>query len=55
MKRPQKNPDLEQVSCDECRKVIPKGTALTIEGWEVVLHFCGTGCLKDWKRKKGNK
>jgi len=42
---------IKTISCDEYKKMIPKGTALIIEAWEKVLCFCGMSYLEEWKKK----
>jgi hypothetical protein len=55
MKNFQENSEAEKLPCDECRKLIPRGTALTVDGWEKVFHFCDVSCLRDWEEKKRDK
>lgn len=38
--------------CDFCNIDIPLSSALTPEGMNYVLHFCGTGCFEKWKKIK---
>lgn len=35
--------------CELCRKEIPHSSALTFEGGDYALHFCGLDCLETWK------
>ena len=44
----------KKIPCDKCRRMFPKGTALTVDGWEMMLHFCDLRCFEDWKREKGD-
>jgi len=39
----------EKVACEVCKKLIPKDAALTHEGMDYTLYFCGTKCLDYWK------
>lgn len=34
--------------CSLCRVEIPPGAALTFEGADYAVHFCGLGCLEIW-------
>ncbi len=46
MKEEEKKP---LISCDVCRKEIPRSAAQTYEGEEYVMHFCGLDCYNQWK------
>lgn len=35
--------------CDLCRAEIPDSAAVTFEGSDYAVHFCGLGCLEAWK------
>ena len=35
--------------CNVCRKEIPSSSAVTFEGGDYAVHFCGLGCLETWK------
>lgn len=37
------------VVCDLCKTEIPHSAALTFEGEDYAVHFCGLGCLNAWK------
>jgi hypothetical protein len=45
-----KEPDL--IDCEVCMKEIPETVAMTEEGQDYVLHFCGLECYTAWKQKK---
>ena len=51
MKEPQADGAIKKIPCDECRKMIPKGTALTDESWDKVRYFCDTICFEEWSKK----
>lgn len=44
----------EHLSCDVCLKEIPANVALTREGPDYIIHFCGTGCLDRWEKENHN-
>jgi len=54
VKKSNEHTEIEKIPCNECRKMIPKGTALTIEGWEKIFYFCDTNCFENWKTKSEN-
>lgn len=35
--------------CNVCRKEIPQSAAVTFEGGDYAVHFCGLDCLETWK------
>lgn len=35
--------------CDLCKAEIPQSAALTFEGADYTVHFCGLGCMETWK------
>lgn len=43
---------LIKISCEECRKHIPKSVANTTEGGEYVKYFCGLECYEQWFNEK---
>lgn len=43
------------VKCDACAKEIPESAAMTVEGLEYVLHFCGQPCFDHWERERKQK
>ncbi len=47
-----KKEDHEKLACHICQAEIPNAAAHHAEGREYVLHFCSSGCLLDWKKKK---
>lgn len=42
-------PDL--IDCKLCFKEIPESVAMTEEGEDYVMHFCGLECYSAWKEK----
>jgi hypothetical protein len=36
--------------CEACRKEIPVSEAVTAEGEEYVLYFCGIECFDLWRK-----
>lgn len=38
--------------CNTCCKQIPKSTAMTHEGQDYQLHFCGVACFNKWQLKE---
>jgi len=42
----------ELIDCDICMKEIPESVALSEEGQDYVLHFCGIECYTKWKQRK---
>jgi len=43
--------DAEKISCEVCRKMIPKAAAVHAEGQDYVLYFCDTSCLNHWQQE----
>lgn len=43
----------ELIDCEICLKEIPEAAAMTEEGKDYVLHFCGLECYAAWKQKQG--
>lgn len=41
--------------CELCRMEIPQSAAVTFEGADYTLHFCGLGCLEAWKERHPEK
>ena len=37
--------------CDLCKAEIPQSAAVTFEGSDYAVHFCGLGCLETWKAR----
>jgi len=35
--------------CNLCKAEIPPSAALTFEGADYTVHFCGLGCMETWK------
>jgi hypothetical protein len=42
----------EHLLCDTCMKEIPYTVALTNEGPDYILHFCGLECLGKWEQRR---
>ena len=40
-----------KVSCEVCRREIPKSEARSAEGKDYVLYFCGLDCYEAWRAK----
>jgi hypothetical protein len=36
------------VPCETCQKEIPKSVALSAEGRDDVVYFCGVDCYEEW-------
>lgn len=45
----------EHVSCVICQKELPSGLALTAEGEDYRLWFCGSECYVQWQREAPQK
>lgn len=43
----------EQICCEVCREHTPKSAALHYENVDMVMHFCGAGCLSRWQEENG--
>ncbi|HUW51278.1 MAG TPA: DUF3330 domain-containing protein [Sulfuricella sp.] len=43
------------LTCEFCRVVIPESAAVTFEGADYVIHFCGLDCLEIWKTNQPAK
>ena len=39
-----------KLSCEICKKEIPRSTARSAEGEDYVFYFCGPECYAEWKR-----
>ena len=39
------------IDCEICFKEIPDSVAMTEEGEDYVVHFCGLDCYVAWKEK----
>jgi len=44
------NPPEGLVACEICLKEIPRSVALSQEGSDYVLYFCGDNCFVEWKQ-----
>jgi hypothetical protein len=40
----------DQVECAVCKRLIPPSEAVSPEGQEYVLYFCGAECRSEWER-----
>ena len=40
-----------KVSCEYCKKNIPRSEAFQPEGEEYVAYFCGLHCYEAWRRE----
>lgn len=38
------------VHCGECMKELPSFAAVTREGSDYTMHFCGLNCFERWRR-----
>jgi len=41
----------ETVECAVCKKLIPPSGAISPEGQDYVLYFCGGVCWAEWERE----
>jgi hypothetical protein len=46
---PEALPLSEQVSCEVCKKEVPRSAAVNFEVNDYVAHFCGLECYAKWK------
>jgi hypothetical protein len=44
----------EKIDRETCRKDISPSAAVTEEGEDYVMHFCGLDCYRAWKERNGN-
>jgi len=49
MKKQAKSPDPQSAFCEVCLKLVPKSEALTDEGRDGTVYFCGAGCYERWQ------
>jgi hypothetical protein len=42
------------VNCATCRRELPQDQALTPEGGDYTLWFCGIECYAQWRREQGS-
>lgn len=42
----------ETIDCAFCKKLIPASEAVSPEGHDYVLYFCGPECHAEWEREK---
>jgi hypothetical protein len=40
------------VECAQCMKLIPPSEAVSPEGHDYVLYFCGAECRAEWERRR---
>lgn len=45
-------PATDTVLCNTCKKEIPRSAAITPEGVNYAMYFCGSGCLARWKEEE---
>ena len=45
----------EKIDCATCMKEIPDSAAVTEEGEDYVMHFCGLECYAAWKEKNDSE
>jgi hypothetical protein len=41
--------ELEQISCEVCKKEVPLTDATNPETADYIVHFCGLECYEEWK------
>jgi hypothetical protein len=46
------NPPEGLVACEICLKEIPRSVALSQEGSDYVLYFCGDNCFVEWQKDR---
>jgi hypothetical protein len=49
---PQALPLSEKVSCEVCKKEVPRSAAVNFEVKDYVAHFCGLECYAQWKGRE---
>lgn len=49
-KSPETDTSPSEVECAICKKRIPASTALSPEGHDYILYFCGGKCYARWER-----
>ncbi|QDX80624.1 hypothetical protein B9N43_04810 [Denitratisoma sp. DHT3] len=47
-----KPPELQKVTCEECRKEIPNSAAMVSEVVDYVAYFCGLDCYQEWRQRR---
>lgn len=45
----------ETLECAVCKKLIPPSEAISPEGDEYVLYFCGGTCHAEWERERAEQ
>lgn len=45
----------EMVECAVCKKLVPSSEAISPEGHEYVLYFCGGECHAEWEREQADE
>lgn len=48
-----RRPEAPMVSCEICRRQVPREQARHAEVDEYVLYFCGIECYDEWKCRAG--
>jgi len=51
MTKSKKEPDFPMYNCEVCRKLIPESAAMTAEGVDYVLYYCGIECYETWQKQ----
>jgi hypothetical protein len=41
--------EIKIVKCNSCASEIPETVAMTMEGLEYVMYFCGQACFDHWE------
>lgn len=49
MSRPKRPVKPARVACSECSKQVPASAALTAEGQDYLMYFCGLDCQAKWQ------
>ena len=42
----------QHLTCENCTREIPVSVALSAEGPDYILHFCGIECMDHWKTRQ---
>ena len=42
--------DQDSVRCEVCEREVPVDEARSVEGRDIVWHFCGMDCFEEWRR-----
>jgi YHS domain-containing protein len=41
-----------QVSCQVCRREVPRSLAQSREGSDYLYYFCGAECVEEWQQQE---